>query len=182
MIHGKVLEQFKVGGKRAILRYPRFEDLDSLWQLINSMVEERAMLGVQKKPTRKEEVEWLSNLLKEVENKETVHLVLEIEGDLVGSAGVMRHKTPFQSHTAELGIILRQDIRGKGIGKRLINRILEEARDSLKVKMVTLQVMGINDIAQRLYARCGFQQTGIIRNGLRYYQEYVDAVTMVKHF
>jgi RimJ/RimL family protein N-acetyltransferase len=42
--------------------------------------------------------------------------------------------------------------------------------------------MGVNEVAQNRYRQCGFQEAGRIRNGFRYYDRYVDDVTMVKYF
>jgi len=181
VIQGRVVERLHICGKQAVFRYPKFDDLDDLFRLICTIVDEKAMLSIQKKPTRREEIQWLSNLLVEVENRETVHLVLELQGEVVGSASVEREKSACQNHVGHLGIMLRRDIRGKGLGARLLDIIIEEATKVLKVNIMKLRVMGTNETAQKLYRRCGFEEVGRIRNGLRHYDRYADEITMVRY-
>ena len=45
--------------------------------------------------------------------------------------------------------------QGMGIGKQLVEEILKYARSIYK-KTVRLDILGINDIAEKLYTKCGF--------------------------
>lgn len=181
MVYGKIVEKFTLEGKEIIFRYPRLEDLDDFLRSINSLVEEKAMMTTQKKKTKREERKWLSDLLKQIKNRETVCLVTEVDGKVMGSANVRKQKNLPESHVGELGIALRKEIRGKGIGEKLLKRVMEEAEKVLKLKIIKLRTMGINKIAQKLYRKCGLNEVGRIKNGLKYYRRYVDDVTMVKY-
>lgn len=140
------------------------------------------MLLRQKKMTKKEEIKRITNQLRMIEDKESIILVVEIRRKVMGCADVTKEKNPSKKHTANLGISLKKEIRGKGIGKRLLKTVLKEAKKVLKVKIIKLSVMAPNKIAQNLYKKLGFKEIGRIKKGLRFYQKYVDEVIMTKHF
>jgi len=177
---GKIVEKFNINGKTVIFRYPTIKDLDGLLNCINSLVEERAMVRIQKKKTRKEEKEWLLKTLKNIKAKTEVFLVVDIEGKIMGSSGVTKNRGAM-AHVGELGISLRKEARGKGMGKRLFKALIREAKKVLKVKIITLEVFGRNSIAQNLYKKCGFKEMGRIKKGVNHYGRFDDLVTMVKY-
>lgn len=58
---GKIIRSFFArDGREVVLRTPKWEDLDDLLELINSLVEERADITRTKKVSREEEIDWLS--------------------------------------------------------------------------------------------------------------------------
>ena len=64
MRSGRILETFSVkDGRTGVLRTPKWEDVDDLLELINSLVEEKAEIIVNEKLSREREAEWLSNVL-----------------------------------------------------------------------------------------------------------------------
>lgn len=181
MISGKIIKKFNLGGKEIVFRYPRFDDLDGLLKSINSLVEERAMMSTQKKLSRREEMKWLAERLTEIENKGVVFLVVEWNGKIMGSAGVTKRENPPSNHIGDLGISLRKEIRGRGVGKKLIREIIKEAKENLKIKIVVLEAFGENKIAQNLYRKVGFKELGRIKKGIKHYGKYKDRVLMVKY-
>jgi ribosomal protein S18 acetylase RimI-like enzyme len=73
---------------------------------------------------------------------------------------------------------VRSDARRTGIGRRLIEAILDLARD--RVELVQLTVIRDNEQARRLYASVGFLEYGIERNALKQDGRYYDEVLMAK--
>ncbi len=180
MLTGKIVEEFKIGKDSFKIRYPKFEDFEDLQELINSPVEEWRYSTRQKKVNRKEGFEVLTDLLKSVENKESVALVVEINGKVKGMANIDKKKHA-QNHICELGISLGKEIRGKGIGKRLMELLIREAKKNLKTEIVELEVFGENKIAQNLYKKLGFKKVGVIKKGIKKKGKYSDKILMVKY-
>lgn len=181
MMTGRTIEHFTLGNSKGVVfRYPRFEDVDALLSLVNAIVEDKAMVASQKKLTREEELEWLSQLLKDIENGKAVHLVVEIDEEIMGNANIAKNGGAFD-HVGTLGIMLHREIRGKGIGEKLFLKIIEEAHRVLGVSIITLRVMGSNEVAQRLYRKCGFEEVGRVRGGVKHYGNPEDDVSMVKY-
>ncbi|MBT2292962.1 GNAT family N-acetyltransferase [Paenibacillus albidus] len=61
----------------------------------------------------------------------------------------------------ELGMALKAEYRGQGIGKALLKRLFEEL-SLRKVQKVSLSVDPDNPAAVKLYKRFGFKQIGIV--------------------
>lgn len=83
---GEIIRSFSAkNGCKVILRMPKWEDLDDLLELINSLVEEKADVTKTEKVQREEEIDWLSKVLSRLEKGETFHMVAEVNGKVVGT-------------------------------------------------------------------------------------------------
>lgn len=173
-----MVKQFEINGEKVTFRYPRMSDLEGLLELVNAIVDDKAMVSSQTKKTKKEERAWLLSILKNMKKKEGIYLLVEINGKIVGNAAVELHKESAKKHVGVFGIMLRKEVRGKGIGEKLLRCVMEEARKVLKVKIITLEVMKSNTVAQHLYKKSGFKVIGTIKSGVRYYNRYEDDVLM----
>jgi ribosomal protein S18 acetylase RimI-like enzyme len=93
----------------------------------------------------------------EVEYDGRVGVLLVVEspaGEIVGTAGVRR----LQAGMGEIKRMwVRPDCQGHGLGRRLIDRCLEEAR-ALGFRVVRLDTERKMEAAQHLYRSCGFTE------------------------
>ena len=163
--------------QKIVIRSPKISDLDSSLEMINSLVEEKAMLTVQKNSTYKEEEKYLKGIIKE---KEAIHLFLIVDGKVAGSAKVSKLGNG-RNHVGELGISLRREYRGIGLGKKLSKAVMEKAIKKFKLKIIILNVFKKNEPAYYLYKKLGFKDVGVIKGEVKYYNKYEDVVTMVKY-
>jgi len=152
-------------------------DLKSLLEMINSLVEEKAMITVQEKLTLEQEREYLKSIIKD---KESIHLFLIIDGKVMGNARVAKQKG-VKNHIGELGISIKKEARGKGLGEKLMKEILKQSIEKFKLKIIILDVFKKNKVAQGLYNKLGFKKVGIIKGGIQYYGKYEDSLTMIKY-
>jgi ribosomal-protein-alanine N-acetyltransferase len=72
-------------------------------------------------------------------------------------------------------IAVRREYQGKGIGGLLLIATIDLARE-LKASLLTLEVRASNIVAQKLYSRYGFKQTGLRRG--YYLDNREDAIIM----
>ncbi len=79
-------EFFLENGSKLVLRSPRWEDLDDLTKLINSLVEEGAPITMDRIITREEEAEWLAGRLANIEKGRTIMVVAEVNGKVIGNS------------------------------------------------------------------------------------------------
>lgn len=106
-------------------------------------------------------------------------LVAEVDGKVVGVVGLSVNKNPRMRHSASLGISVRKEYQGQGIGKRLMEKILDLADNWLMLIRVELGVLEDNENALKLYKSFGFELEGkkrysIVRDG-KYMDEYIMA-------
>jgi len=106
-------------------------------------------------------------------------LVAEVNGIVVGCAGLNVSPILRMRHTGVFGIMVHADYQRQGVGKALMAAILDIADNWLKLKRVELCVFVENSAAIALYRTMGFVVEGTkkyaaVHNGL-YADEYLMA-------
>lgn len=89
------------------------------------------------------------------ESKTLLYMIV-LDSKFIGTAW-LEDITP---EDAKLGIYIA-DIgsRGKGIGEKVVRKLIEIASDELKLKSIYLNVRDYNERAIRCYTKCGFKVT-----------------------
>ena len=83
------------------------------------------------------------------------------------------------SHVGLFGISLSKDFRGRGLGKKLMELVLEESKKNLKnLRILDLECFANNSIACDLYKSFGFKEYGRLPKGIAYNGDFVDAILM----
>jgi ribosomal protein S18 acetylase RimI-like enzyme len=101
------------------------------------------------------------------------------ESALVGVAGYWPQQGAKVCHKAGLwGMYVRQAARGRGLGERLIEAIVEHATG--RVELLQLGVASDNAAAIRLYQKAGFSEYGREMKALKQDGRYVDELLMVR--
>lgn len=181
MLSGSVVKRFEVSGLGEVrVRYLKMSDASDRVDLINSLVEEGADILQESKVELDEEIEVITDYLKEVEKNKSIHLAIENQGKVKGFCNVKKDRGAM-SHTGELGIVLNKDVRGKGVGKKALEVLQNEAKEKLGIEILTLCVYETNKRAQRFYKKAGFKEIGEIRNGAYHNGQYKNIILMQKH-
>lgn len=108
----------------------------------------------------------------ELEHKYGVFQVALIEGKVVGYGGTW--VLVDEAHVTN--VVVREDHRGQGIGRKLMNEMLLKAREKGAV-CATLEVRKSNEVALGLYEKMGFVRATVRKNYYPDNQE--DAVVMM---
>jgi ribosomal protein S18 acetylase RimI-like enzyme len=96
---------------------------------------------------------------------------------LIGVAGFYVQPKPKHMHKGVLwGMYVRPEGRQAGIGRRLVEAIIDHARQH--VELLQLMVVADNVPARRLYDRLGFDEYGRERHATKYHGQYHDDVLM----
>jgi RimJ/RimL family protein N-acetyltransferase len=103
--------------------------------------------------------------------------VAEAPEGLVGRLSVARDPHPASSHVADLGLMVAASHRRRGIGRALLERTVQWARENGVAKL-ELHVFPHNEAAIALYERFGFVREGFRHSHYRRGGEYVDAILM----
>jgi putative acetyltransferase len=108
------------------------------------------------------------------------HLVACVDEEVVGHLGLETFFRPRRRHVGEIGMAVRDDWQGRGVGTALMVAVLDLADNWFDLTRVELSVYTDNAAAVALYKKFGFEIEGThrcyaFRNG-----EYVDAYSMAR--
>jgi RimJ/RimL family protein N-acetyltransferase len=176
---GKILRNFTAkDGRDVALRTPRWEDLDDLMELINSLVDEEADILVTQRFTREAEAEWLHDALSRLEKDEHFFLVAEVDKKVIASSDFLIQGEKAE-HIGVIGIAIREGYRNIGIGTEIMKTLLERAA-FFGLRVVTVNTFATNKRAIRVYEKVGFVQTERIPKKHFRQNRYIDEIIMTK--
>jgi L-phenylalanine/L-methionine N-acetyltransferase len=108
-------------------------------------------------------------------------LVACVDGEIVGQCGLHTSPSrPRRRHAAAIGMVVRDDWQGKGVGTALMQALIDLADNWVNLSRLELEVYTDNEPAIKLYQKFGFtiEGTGInysYRDG-----EFVDVYFMAR--
>ena len=95
------------------------------------------------------------------------------DGTLLGAVSCERDMRIKARHIGHVvGMMVRTDRRGQGIGRLLIDACVAEARRGVGVEMLTLTVTASNAGAVRVYERAGFVRYGSLPRAIKVGDRY----------
>jgi len=90
-------------------------------------------------------------------------IVAEVDGEVAGTAaGIASDGDPAGRTAALISMWVAPHARGRGVGTRLVNSVVDWAKRG-GYDAVFLWVTEGNEVAERLYERCGFVRTGQVQ-------------------
>jgi RimJ/RimL family protein N-acetyltransferase len=116
-----------------------------------------------------------------INSERELMLIATINGKHIGNCSLMNIGTyKRHAHRCEVAIALYQEYCGRGIGKIMMNTILNMARN-LGYEQAELEVVSGNERAISLYKNLGFEQYGVFPNNMKYENgQYADSYWMMK--
>jgi RimJ/RimL family protein N-acetyltransferase len=106
-----------------------------------------------------------------------VFVAAAADGEVVGRLSVARDTHPASAHVADLGLMVAEQWRRRGVGRALLEQAVEWARGA-DVRKLELHVFPHNEAAIALYEGFGFRREGYRREHYLRGGEYVDAILM----
>ncbi len=106
-------------------------------------------------------------------------LVAEDAERILGFAyyGPFRERAAYR-HTVEDSIYVREDVRGQGVGKALVARLLDGAERAGYRQMIAVIGDSENVGSIGVHASLGFQRTGVLRSSGVKFGRWLDVVFM----
>lgn len=99
--------------------------------------------------------------------------------ELVGMIGLERQSQQKLRHSAELNsMMVHPRHTGKGIGIRLVEAAVAQARQAIGLELIVLRVSASSKSAIRLYERAGFQGCGVVPHAIK----LIDAPGQIRYF
>lgn len=94
--------------------------------------------------------------------EKNLFLIAEVEGEIVGFTRCEGNALKRFRHKAEFGICILREYWGNGIGRNLLERVLQWS-DEVGIVKVSLTVVEVNTKAIQLYREYGFIEEGLLR-------------------
>lgn len=169
------------GGVPLLIRYPKRTDLQELLRYINELSKEKTFISFQgEEISLKDERTFLNSSIKKIKEGKAILLIAQSNKKIVGISDV-RMLTRISAHIGVFGISIAKEFRGEGIGKKLMEAIINESRKNLKnLRMLELECFAGNPVALDLYKSFGFKEYGRLPNGIAHKGNFVDSILMYK--
>lgn len=149
------------------------ETIESFHRCLNAVARERRHLAFVQAPSFESARQFvLSNIARNMPQ-----FVALSGDDVVGWCDIIPMELEGFTHCGELGMGVRKDFRRLGIGTRLLEHTLGEARE-MGLERIELEVFASNTAAIRLYEKAGFVIEGVKKKGRKLDGEYDDLVVM----
>lgn len=125
--------------------------------------------------TLEKEISYLQSLQG---NGNQMMVVATVDEEIVGNISYNGGHRLRTRHVGEFGISVRKDYWGKGIGKALLQNLIDWGKASPYCEKINLRVRDDNIRAISLYRKLGFQVEGLIKKDMKINGEFVDCLFM----
>lgn len=173
-------EIYDLEGKELLLRSPGKEDAAILIDYLRTTCEETRFLSKEPEEvllTLEEEKEFIRKMNV---SDDSVMILAFLDGEFAGNCSFSGQGLKRQKHRATMGIALYQKYTGMGIGRLLIEKLCNIAKER-GFEQMELEVMVENERAIHLYKKMGFKIYGVFPGNAKYKDgTYGDAYWMMK--
>jgi RimJ/RimL family protein N-acetyltransferase len=173
-----------LAGERVILRpyiasdLPRLQaamaDLDVLRLTGSIHADEEAFAPLAPEEERAR-LDWF-NSRNDTDDRLDLAVVDKASGDCVGEA-VLNDWDP-GNQSCNFRILIGPDGQNRGLGTEATRLIVGYGFERLGLHRIELSVYAFNPRARRAYEKAGFQVEGVLRESLRYGDQWIDATVM----
>jgi RimJ/RimL family protein N-acetyltransferase len=164
-------------GRKVLLRPVRVEDAPSLMRNANLVREEEVYIMLDAELDEVKDLEKERRWIGEFDGVRNAMFVADAAGEVIGAADCHGGKFAKDRHVGGLGIAIRPGWREVGLGRLLMERVLEWMR-TRGFRKAELAVFATNGRAVRLYESLGFREEGVRRGHVMIRGDYIDEVLM----
>lgn len=155
-------------GRLCVLRSARPEDAAAVLRLLRATAAETEFLARGPEDPLMDEADERRFLAGRLTAADEFLLAAEVGGEIAGSAGIDRVSQLAKfHHRAAMGVALRQDYWGLGIGSAMMRQLAVQAKAAGYTRL-ELEVAVENERAVALYRRFGFEIYGTRPEAFRY--------------
>lgn len=106
-----------------------------------------------------------SNIITDyAQSANSILLVAELNTELIGNLDLTGSKRSKMFHTAMIGMGVKEQWQNQGLGRFLIESVIEWAKTDSPIELIWLDVYASNILVLNLYKNTGFKISGIIKD------------------
>lgn len=165
-------------GKEVIIRSAALSDASKLLSTVKEYINDSEYipkLNEEFTLSLEEEEQWIKSF---IEYPNSLLLIAEYEGQILGNINISSHQRIIMQHTAVIGMGILNAWRNSGLGTHLMQQAIAWAEENPILELLWLQVYNENRLGLGLYKKMGFQENGIIKNFFKHENRYYDNITM----
>jgi len=138
-----------------VIREPVASDAEALAAYTAALVAEgTGTITLRTAPTVEQEAEFIAGIAA----RDRAFILIAVEGDrIVGLLDLQAGDREHNRHSARFGMSVAKDRRGQGLGRQLLEDMIEKTRDWPGFCRIELEVFPHNTAAIRLYESAGFE-------------------------
>ncbi len=176
-------ESLTINGREIILRCAREDEAMMLIDYLKTVTGETRFLMCEADEIQYTEEGERAFIKHYNDAKDSLLLLAFVDGEYAGNCSFARKGgTRRTAHRAGIGIALYQKFTGMGIGRVMLNKLLEEIK-SAGFEQAVLTVIEGNTRAYKLYQSLGFVECGRMPKASKYDDgTYADDIFMVLDF
>lgn len=140
------------------LKIATLEDLPFIVDIYNSTIPGRMVTADTEPVSVEDRLAWFY----EHDPQKRPLWVVQLGEDLCGWVSLQSfYGRPAYEATAEISLYLQENFRGKGIGKKVLHKVMEEC-PKLGIDTLLAFIFGHNQPSLRLFTKCGFAKWGYL--------------------
>ena len=149
-------------GRKALVRSPKEEDVQGMLEYLKMAAGETEYLlrypDEWDLVNEEEEKNWFDRMNR---SDSEVMLVCLIDGKIAGNCTLSWRPLRKLNHRASIGVALKKEYWGLGIGTRLLSELIRIAEKHENLLQIELEFVEGNSRARALYEKMGFRISGI---------------------
>ncbi len=157
------------------IRNASIEDLDEITNIYNEAIQKTVATFDTKEKSIDEQKIWFQD-----HGSKNPMIVAEEDGNILGWAALSKYSTRCAySDTAEISLYVREKHQGRGIGKKLIEKIIQKG-EKAGLHVVLARITEGNEKSIYLHKSVGFEHVGIMKEVGMKFGKRLDVYLMQK--
>lgn len=168
-------------GYEVLIRNAVSADAQSVFEIDNSVLNEKIYMLREPGESNNTPEKVRKDIEEHLNDENALYIVAETGNKI---AGFLEFRNGSLSRTAHAGMFqmfILKEFRDSGLGKMLLDSLINWAEKNSVIEKLTLNVFSINERAQHLYLKSGFKEEGRCPRDMKLKDgTYIDSVLMYK--
>ena len=165
-------------GQSMIIRIPVPSDARDMIEYLNTVGGESDNLLFSKNEFELTVEQESAHIEKVNADPNILMIVGTVNGTIISAAQIHSPARKKIAHNCEVGISVRKEYWGKGVGTAIMGELIRHARESGTIRNISLGVKAGNSNAIGLYEKYGFRKIGVHKNYFNIDGNYDDEILM----
>lgn len=165
-------------GLEIILRYPTHEDAKTIIDFYNMAGGETTYLSFCAGEYRVTEEQQKEMIDQANSSSNSIMLLAVLDNEIIGIGTISSNQKTKGRHVGTLGIVIAQKYCNDGVGKIMMDELIDWCRMNGITRKITLLTDQANQRAIALYEKCGFETEGILKNEILIDGEFSHLISM----